>query len=50
MLVLLVSDLDEFDFYYEFFNSYDTEFVPADSMSLDDFFFSSEVDIIDYKP
>ena len=29
-----VSDPDEFDFSYEFFNSCDTEFVPADSISL----------------
>ena len=45
-----VSDLDEFDFSYEFFNSRDTEFVPADSISLVDFFSLSEVDLIDYKP
>ena len=32
-----VSDPDEFDFSYEFFNSHDTEFVPADSTSLVDF-------------
>ena len=32
-----VSDPDEFDFSYEFFNSYDIEFVPADSISLVDF-------------
>ena len=29
-----VSDPDEFDFSYEFFNSRDTEFVPANSISL----------------
>ena len=45
-----VSDPDEFDFSYEFFNSCDTEFVPADSISLVDFFSPSEVDLIDYKP
>ena len=32
-----VSDPDEFDFYYEFFNSRDVEFVPIDSTSLFDF-------------
>ena len=45
-----VSDLDEFDFSYEFFNSHDTEFVPADSISLVDCFSPSKVDLIDYKP
>ena len=35
-----VSDPDEFDFSYEFFNSCDTEFVPADSISLVDFLLS----------
>ena len=45
-----VSDLDEFDFSYEFFNSCDIEFVPADSISLVDFCSPSEVDLIDYKP
>ena len=45
-----VSDLDEFDFSYEFFDSCDTEFVPADSISLVDFFSPSEVDLTDYKP
>ena len=45
-----ISDPDEFDFSYEFFNSRDTEFVPTYSISLVDFFFSSEVDLIDYKP
>ena len=45
-----VSDQDEFDFSYEFFNSCDTEFVPADSISLVDFLFPSEVNITDYKP
>ena len=34
-----VSDPDEFDFSYEFFNSHDTEFVPANSISLADFRF-----------
>ena len=29
-----VSDLEEFDFSYEFFNSHDIAFVPADSISL----------------
>ena len=45
-----VSDPDEFYFSYEFFNSYDTEFVPTDSISLVDFFSPSEVDLTDYKP
>ena len=45
-----VNDPDEFDFSYEFFNSCDTEFVPADSISLVDFCSPSEVDLIDYKP
>ena len=45
-----VSDPDEFDFSYEFFNSCDIEFVSADSISLVDFFSPSEVDLIDYKP
>ena len=45
-----VSDSDEFDFSYEFFNSCDTEFVPTDCISLVDFFSSYEVDLIDYKP
>ena len=45
-----VSDLDEFDFLFEFFNSCDTEFVPADSISLVDFRSPSEVALIDYKP
>ena len=45
-----VSDPDEFDFSYEFFNSYDIEFVPADSISLIDFCSPSEVDLNDYKP
>ena len=45
-----VSDPDEFDFSYRFFNSYDTEFVPSDSISPVDFFCSSEIDLIDYKP
>ena len=44
-----VSDLDEFDFSYEFFNSCDTEFVPTDSISLVDFCSPSEVDLTDYK-
>ena len=37
-------------FSYEFLSSCDIEFVPADSISLVDFCFSSEVDLIDYKP
>ena len=37
-------------FSYEFLSSCDIEFVPVDSISLVDFFFSSEVDLIDYKP
>ena len=45
-----VSDPDEFDFSYEFFNSYDTEFVLADSIYLVDFFSPSEVDLTNYKP
>ena len=44
-----VSDLDEFDFSFEFFNCRDTEFALADSISPVDFFSPSEVDIIDYK-
>ena len=32
-----VRDPDEFDFSYEYFNPYDTEFVPANSISLVDF-------------
>ena len=44
-----VSDPDEFDFPYEFFNSYDTEFVPVDSISLVDFFFYFEFDLMDCK-
>ena len=32
-----VSDPDEFDFSYEFFNSCDTKFVPANSIFLVDF-------------
>ena len=45
-----VSDLDEFDFCYVFFNSHDTELVPTNSISLVDFFSPSEVDLTDYKP
>ena len=45
-----VSDLDEFDFSYEFFNYRDTEFVPADSISILVFSFSSELDLTNYKP
>ena len=45
-----VSDPDEFYFSYEFFNSCDIEFVPADSISLVDLFSHSEVDLEDYKP
>ena len=44
------SDLDEFDFSYEIFNYYDTEFVPAKSISSIDIFFSSKVDITNSKP
>ena len=43
-------DPDEFDFSYEFFNSCDTKFVPADSISLVYFFSSSEVDLTDCEP
>ena len=45
-----VSDPDEFDFYYEFFNSRDTEFVPANTISLVDFCSLSKVDLTDYQP
>ena len=45
-----VSDPDEFDFSFEFFNSCDTEFALADSISLVDIFFPSEVYLTDYKP
>ena len=45
-----VSDPDEFDFSFEFFNSFDTEFSLVDSISLVDIFFPSEVDLNDYKP
>ena len=45
-----VSDPNEFDFSYEFFNSCNTEFVPIDSISLVDFCSPSEVDIIGHKP
>ena len=45
-----VSDPDEFDFSYEFFNSCNTEFVPTDSISLVDFCSPSKVDLTDYKP
>ena len=38
-----VSDPDELDFSYEFFNSHDTEFVPANSISLVDFLFPSRL-------
>ena len=44
-----VSDPDEFDFSYEFFNSCDTDFFPADSIFLVDFCSPSEVDLTDYK-
>ena len=44
-----VSDLDEFDFSYEFFNSRDTKFVPTDSISLVDFFSPFEFDLTEYK-
>ena len=45
-----VSDPDEFDLSYEFFNSCDTEFVPANSISLVDICFYFEVDIIYHEP
>ena len=45
-----VSDPDDFDFSYEFFNTCDTEFSPIDTISLVDFCSTSEVDLIDYKP
>ena len=45
-----VSDPDEFDFSYDFFNSCDTEFVPADSISPVYFFSPSEVNLTNYKP
>ena len=45
-----VSDPDEFDFSYEFFNSCDIEFVPVDSISLVYFCSPPEVDLTDYKP
>ena len=45
-----VSDSDEFDFSYEFFDSLDIEFVPTDSISLVDFCSPSEVDLTNYKP
>ena len=44
-----VSDPDEFDFSHIFFSSCDIECVLADSISLVDFFFYSEVDLIDHK-
>ena len=44
-----VSDPDEFDFSYEFFNSC-IVFVPTDSTSLVDICFCSEVDHIDFEP
>ena len=44
-----VSDPDEFDFSYDFFNSCDIEFVPTGSLSLVDFFSPYKVDLIDYK-
>ena len=45
-----VTDHDEFDCFSSFLNPRDTEFVPADSISLVDFCSPFEVDIIDYKP
>ena len=45
-----VSDRDEFDFSFEFFNSCDTEFALADSISSVDFCSPSEVNLTDYKP
>ena len=45
-----VSDPDEFDFSYEFFNSYDIDFFPTNSISLVDFYSPFEVDLTDYKP
>ena len=44
------SDPNEFYFSYEFFNCCDIDFVPADSTSLVDLFFSSEVDLTDCEP
>ena len=45
-----VGDPNLFHFSYKFFNPCDTEFFPADSISLVDFFSSSKFDLIDYKP
>ena len=45
-----VNDPDEFDFSSRFSSSYDTEFVPIDSISSIDIFFSSEVDLTNCKP
>ena len=45
-----VSDPNEFDFSYEFFNSCDIEFVLVDSIPLVDFFSPYKVDLTDYKP
>ena len=45
-----VSDPDEFDFSYEFFNFCHIEFVPAYSISLVDFCSPFEVDLEYYKP
>ena len=45
-----VSDLDEFDFSYRFLNSCDTEFVPAEPISLVYLCFSFEIDLTDCEP
>ena len=45
-----MSDPDQFEFSSRFFNTFDTEFVLADSISLVDFFSPSEFDLTDYKP
>ena len=44
-----VSNLNEFEFSYEFFNSCDIEFVPTNFISLVYFLFPSEFDLIDHK-
>ena len=57
MLILLILHLKSKSvilmsliFSYEFLSSLDIEFVSTDSISLVDFRFFSEVDLIDYKP
>ena len=45
-----VSDPDEFDFYYEFFNSYDTKFVPTDSISYVDICFLFSLTLLIINP